>query len=55
MPGFYPLMRAAHYIGVKPWKLAKKSIVWQDWALMTEYADSPAPSQNKPGDEWALK
>jgi hypothetical protein len=54
MPDWYPLIRAARYLGVAPWELQAQPIAWQDWALMVENADAPAPPP-KPGDEWAQK
>jgi hypothetical protein len=55
MPEWYPLIRAARYLGVAPWELQAQPIAWQDMALMAENAEAPAPPQAKPGDEWALK
>jgi len=52
MPEWYPLIRAAHYLGVAPWELMMQPIAWQEWALMAESAEAPAPAQHKPGDQW---
>jgi len=52
MPDWYPLIRAARYLGVAPWELATQPIAWQDWALMAENAEAPAPKQDSRGDQW---
>jgi hypothetical protein len=35
----YRLIRAARYLGVAPWDLAKRPTYWQEWALICEKAD----------------
>lgn len=42
LPWYYPLIKAARFMGVPPWELAKQSIFWQDAALQVEAADSNA-------------
>ncbi len=42
MPDWYPLMKAAKYIGVKPWELMRKPLVWQQWALAMQKAEEEA-------------
>jgi uncharacterized protein Usg len=41
-PEWYPLIRAARYLGVPPWELAEQSYVWQEWALAAESAEIEA-------------
>jgi hypothetical protein len=49
MPDWYPVLRAARYLGVPPWELEDQWIGWMDRALMAEAAEAvasqPAPSQ----------
>lgn len=40
LPDWYPLLRAAKYLGCPPWELYEQSIVWQAWALMAERAEA---------------
>ncbi len=49
MPDWYPLMKAARWIGVNPWKLARKALVWQQWALAMEKAEKEAEAILKGG------
>ncbi len=44
MPDAYPLIRAARYLGVAPWELARQPICWMDWALLFESAEHKAPA-----------
>lgn len=44
-PDWYPLIRAARYLGVPPWELAQQPAVWQDWALAAEQAEISAQNQ----------
>jgi len=41
-PEWYPLLRAARYLGVAPWDLAEQSLAWQEWALTAEAAEHEA-------------
>ncbi len=41
-PDWYPLVRAARYLGVAPWELAERPAAWQNWALTAEAAESEA-------------
>ena len=42
MPNFVPLMRAAKYMGVAPWDLAKQPHHYMEWALFIERAVAEA-------------
>ena len=42
MPEWYPLMRAARWLGVKPWELAEQPQIWQERALLAENAEIAA-------------
>ncbi|MDE2100092.1 MAG: hypothetical protein KGL39_22750 [Patescibacteria group bacterium] len=42
MPDYYPVIRAARYLGVPPWDLLKQPRAWVDWALTCEAAESEA-------------
>jgi hypothetical protein len=39
MPWWYPLLRAARYLGVAPWDLAERPAVWMFRALVAERAE----------------
>jgi hypothetical protein len=39
MPEWYPLLRAARYLGVPPWELAKRPMGWTQMALTAEKAE----------------
>jgi len=41
-PPWYPLLRAARYLGVPPWELARQPVTWQRWALAAEEAEGAA-------------
>lgn len=36
LPDWYPLLRAARYLGVAPWDLLRQPTVWVTWALTSE-------------------
>ena len=38
-PDWYPLIKAARWLGVPPWELFEQPQVWQDWALIAMAAD----------------
>lgn len=40
LPDWYPLMRAARYLGVPPWELLHQPSVWVSWALLAERVES---------------
>lgn len=40
LPEWYPLLRAARYLGVAPWVLAAQPAVWVSWALAAEGAEN---------------
>ena len=42
VPDWYPLIRAARYLGVPPWELAKQPSMWMTLALMSEKAEVEA-------------
>ena len=42
MPEWYPLIRAARYLGVAPWKLLEQQSAWVDFALIAESAENEA-------------
>jgi hypothetical protein len=44
-PEWYPLLRAARYLGVAPWQLAERPLVWQEWALTAEAAENEARNE----------
>ncbi len=44
-PDWYLLIRAARYLGVAPWDLAERSVVWRDWALIAESAEAEAEAE----------
>jgi len=52
MPDWYPLLRAARYLGVPPWELENQWIGWLDRALMAEAAEQVA---SKPAGDGAPK
>lgn len=45
MPWWYPLIRAARYLGVAPWDLAKQPAVWRIWALQAEASELGAQAE----------
>jgi len=42
MPEWYPLIRAARYLGVAPWALLERGAMWTSLALAAERAESVA-------------
>ncbi|MBX6770885.1 MAG: hypothetical protein IRY83_04115 [Chloroflexi bacterium] len=44
-PEWYLLIRAARYLGVAPWELARQSSVWRDWALISQSAEAEAEAE----------
>ena len=38
-PEWYPVLRAARWLGVAPWELLDRPRVWLDWALTAESAE----------------
>jgi hypothetical protein len=38
-PDWYPTLKAAIYLHVSPWELARQSVVWQRWALAAQAAE----------------
>lgn len=39
MPEWYPLIKAARYLGVAPWELLEQPAIWVDWALLANEYD----------------
>ena len=35
-PDWFPLIRAARYLGVPPWELAAMPVCWRNWALIAQ-------------------
>ncbi len=53
MPEWYPLLRAARYLGVAPWELMRQPATWMDWANMAQDAEIVAargPTVTKRGE-----
>lgn len=48
MPDWYPLIRAARYLGVAPWELAQQWTGWMNRALVAESAEVDA-------ENWRIK
>jgi hypothetical protein len=44
-PEWYPLFRAARYLGVPPWELAKQPIFFQNCAIEMEAAHIEAENE----------
>lgn len=42
---WYPLIRAAKYLGVAPWELAAQPGFWRTWALQAETAETQAHNE----------
>lgn len=42
LPDWYPLIRAARFLGVPPWQLYHQPTYWMDWALIAESAEAEA-------------
>lgn len=45
LPDWYPLIRAARYLGVAPWELLDQSSLWLRWALTAETAENEAQAE----------
>jgi hypothetical protein len=45
VPDWYPLLRAAKYLGVAPWDLAERPAHWMHLALAAESAELGASEQ----------
>lgn len=39
-PDWYPLLKAAKWLGVPPWELVDQPQVWMEWALIADAAES---------------
>lgn len=44
-PTWYPLLKAAKYLGVAPWDLAKQPMWWTEIALAARGAEAYASAQ----------
>lgn len=42
IPEAYPLIRAARYLGVAPWDLLERPLIWTVWARLFEDAENEA-------------
>lgn len=42
LPDWYPLLRAARYMGVAPWDLYERPVHWTIWAITSENAENEA-------------
>lgn len=47
VPDWYPLIRAARYLGVPPWELADQPTYMMHWALLAESAENQAEFQRQ--------
>ena len=45
MPDWYPILRAARYLGVPPWELLEQSSAWMQWAITAEGAENEARNE----------
>lgn len=41
-PEWYPLLKAARYLGVAPWELLEQPRMWFEWALTAQAAENEA-------------
>jgi len=41
-PEWYPLLKAARYLGVAPWELNQQPRMWLEWALTAQAAENEA-------------
>ena len=55
MPDDYPLFRAAQWLGVAPWDLARQSIYWLRRALFFMEAEASARAARRDLDEAAVR
>jgi len=42
VPEWYALLRASRYLHVAPWALLEWPVIWREWALAAETAESKA-------------
>lgn len=47
LPDWYPLLRAAKYLGVAPWELAEQSASWMRWAIIAESAEAETEEERQ--------
>lgn len=45
MPDWYPLMRAARYLGVPPWELLDQPLFWREKALIAAHVDEEVDAE----------
>jgi hypothetical protein len=38
-PDYYPVIKAAQFLGVPPWVLTHQAKCWEDWALIARAAE----------------
>jgi hypothetical protein len=48
-PEWYPILRAARYLGVAPWELSVQPMIWMQWALTAERAENDAEAARAKG------
>lgn len=51
VPDWYPLIKAARYLGVAPWDLLEQPVIWRRWAEAAEFAEAEA---GKPPEKLTL-
>jgi hypothetical protein len=39
LPDWYRTLKAAQVLGVAPWDLVEKPLIWQEWALAASYVE----------------
>lgn len=47
-PDWYPVIRAARYLNVKAWELARQPSYWMHWGLAAEAAEAEAAALQPP-------
>lgn len=45
LPEWYISLRAAKYLGCKPWELIEQPVIWQEYALAAVRAEGTAQEQ----------
>ena len=47
VPDWYITVRAAKYLGVAPWELLDRPVIWTSWALEASNAEDSARKQKE--------
>ena len=47
LPDWFRTIKAAQAIGVPPWELADKPLIWQEWALSAQAAENAAKEERE--------